>query len=47
MRYELNSDGLIVDTMSGFVLPDNTWICDLLNLKENEINKLRDLYEDD
>lgn len=44
-RYVLDNDGRIKDTVSGFVLPDNYWIVDLLNLKEEQINELKDLYE--
>ena len=44
-KYEQNKDGLIVDTATGFVLPDNYWIVDLLNLKEKRIRELEDLYE--
>ena len=42
MRYELNDDGLIKDTLTGFVLPDNYWTCDLLNLKEKQIKDLQE-----
>ena len=44
-RYVLNEKQQIVDSLTGFILQDNYWTCDLLNLKENRIKELEDLYE--
>lgn len=40
MAYQLTDDGKIKDTKTGFVLPDNYWIMDLLNLKQKRIDEL-------
>lgn len=44
-RYVLNNKQQIVDTETGVTLPDNYWVVDLLNLKEDKIKELKDLYE--
>ena len=43
-RYEQTKDGNVRDTVTGFVM-DIYYVVDLLNLKEERIKELEDLYE--
>lgn len=46
MRYEQTKDGYVKDTLTGFVM-DTYYVVDLLNMKEERIKELEELYESD
>ena len=45
-KYKLNEEGKIQDTVSGFVLHDNYWTCDLLNTLQGRVERLEHYIEE-